>query len=134
MTTILVLNGPNLGRLGTREPEVYGSETLEDIGAMLRANLPDGIELELRQTTVLPARELVQARVGRDAKKPVIERRIASVGIARAPRPQQHRDVGRGLHQVARDLQHAADVAETEGVVGVDQDSFHGQLPFSRGW
>ncbi|MGI9825285.1 type II 3-dehydroquinate dehydratase [Agromyces sp. Marseille-Q5079] len=50
MTTILVLNGPNLGRLGTREPEVYGSETLAEIGAELAASVPDGVEIDLRQT------------------------------------------------------------------------------------
>ena len=50
MTTILVLNGPNLGRLGTREPEVYGSETLADIEADLVASVPDGVEIDLRQS------------------------------------------------------------------------------------
>lgn len=50
MSKILVLNGPNLGRLGVRQPEIYGTQNLVDLERRLRAELPIGHELELRQT------------------------------------------------------------------------------------
>lgn len=46
---ILVLNGPNLNRLGTREPQIYGTTTLADIEAMCRAAVPD-LAVDFRQT------------------------------------------------------------------------------------
>lgn len=36
MSSLLLLHGPNLNLLGTREPEIYGSESLEDINSRLR--------------------------------------------------------------------------------------------------
>ena len=50
MTTVLVLNGPNLGRLGSREPDVYGNQDLAALGQQLAASAPDGISIDLRQT------------------------------------------------------------------------------------
>jgi 3-dehydroquinate dehydratase-2 len=51
MTRVLVLNGPNLGRLGSREPEVYGSATHADLVAACRETAAElGLEVEVRQT------------------------------------------------------------------------------------
>jgi 3-dehydroquinate dehydratase-2 len=48
---VLVLNGPNLGRLGTREPEVYGSHTHADlVEACVAAGAELGLSVEVRQT------------------------------------------------------------------------------------
>jgi 3-dehydroquinate dehydratase-2 len=49
--TVLVLNGPNLNLLGTREPEIYGRDTLDDINARLVARGAElGLNVECRQT------------------------------------------------------------------------------------
>lgn len=48
---ILVLNGPNLNLLGTREPTVYGHTTLADVEALCRAAASErGVEAECRQS------------------------------------------------------------------------------------
>ena len=48
---VLVLNGPNLGRLGTREPDVYGSTTFAELAEACRAHgLEKGQAVEVRQT------------------------------------------------------------------------------------
>ncbi len=50
MPTVLVLNGPNLGRLGSREPDVYGAADLDALRAHLGQAAPDGWVVDLRQT------------------------------------------------------------------------------------
>jgi 3-dehydroquinate dehydratase-2 len=48
---VLVLNGPNLGRLGSREPEVYGAATHDDVAASCVKWGGDlGLDVEVRQT------------------------------------------------------------------------------------
>jgi 3-dehydroquinate dehydratase II len=51
VTTVRVLNGPNLGRLGRREPEVYGSTTHDDLVALIEREAADlGLEVSVRQS------------------------------------------------------------------------------------
>lgn len=48
---VYVLNGPNLNLLGLREPAVYGSDTLDDIAAMLEDRARElGLTIEMRQS------------------------------------------------------------------------------------
>lgn len=49
--TIFVLNGPNLNLLGTREPEIYGHDTLDDIAGQLEDRARElGLSIDMRQS------------------------------------------------------------------------------------
>lgn len=71
-TTVLVLNGPNLGRLGSREPDVYGSTTLADIEKLLADEAATcGLRVDVRQTD--DESELIGwLHEAADARNPVI--------------------------------------------------------------
>jgi len=63
---VLVLNGPNLGRLGTRQPEIYGRTTLPELEEMLRARSKElGCDVECIQSD--EATELIAAIENTDA-------------------------------------------------------------------
>ena len=51
MRTVLVLNGPNLSRLGSREPDVYGTATLDEVAKACAATAAElGLLADFRQT------------------------------------------------------------------------------------
>lgn len=51
MTQVLILNGPNLNRLGSREPDVYGSQSYEDLVAIVQVEASRlGITVEVKQS------------------------------------------------------------------------------------
>ena len=51
MAVIFILNGPNLNRLGKRQPEIYGTQTLDDIAAMLTGRAAElGVDVDIRQS------------------------------------------------------------------------------------
>ena len=51
MTQVMILNGPNLNRLGSREPEVYGTQSYEDLVAMAQVEASKlGLTIEVKQS------------------------------------------------------------------------------------
>jgi 3-dehydroquinate dehydratase-2 len=108
---VLVLNGPNLGTLGRREPEVYGTKTLADLETMLTNRAKElGVELRCRQSNhegqlidwietepsdaiiinpgALSHYSLALADALRGSGKPVVEVHISNV-FAREPERHQ---------------------------------------------
>jgi 3-dehydroquinate dehydratase-2 len=72
MTTVLVLNGPNLDRLGRREPDVYGSTSYGDLVAMIEAEAAElGLNAVVRQSNS-EAQLLDWLHAAADAGDPVI--------------------------------------------------------------
>lgn len=70
--SVLVLNGPNLGRLGTREPAIYGSTTYDELATLCRsAGSELGLQVEVRQTDA-EAQLLGWLHEAADARTPVV--------------------------------------------------------------
>ena len=71
MPRVLVLNGPNLGRLGSREPDVYGDQDLSALRVLLAERAGDDYEIDLRQTD--DEAELIRwLHEAADSREPVI--------------------------------------------------------------
>ncbi len=72
MRTVLVLNGPNLSRLGSREPEIYGTATLADIEKACAATAAElGLAADFRQTND-EAELLLWVHEAADMRMPVV--------------------------------------------------------------
>jgi 3-dehydroquinate dehydratase-2 len=70
--TVHVLNGPNLGRLGRRQPEIYGSTTYDDLVAIVEREAADlGLKVMVRQTDS-EAELLGWVHAAADAAEPVV--------------------------------------------------------------
>jgi 3-dehydroquinate dehydratase-2 len=72
VTTVQVINGPNLGRLGKRQPEVYGSTTHDDLVAMIEREATElGLTASVRQSDS-EADLLGWIHAAADAREPVV--------------------------------------------------------------
>jgi len=72
MTTVQVFNGPNLGRLGRRQPEVYGNTSYEDLVVLIETEAAElGLSVAVRQTDS-EAQLLQWLHVAADDADPVV--------------------------------------------------------------
>jgi 3-dehydroquinate dehydratase-2 len=109
---VYVLNGPNLNLLGTREPEVYGRETLADVEARCAAVAAElGFELRFRQSNAEAA--LIDW---------IHEARAGAAGIVINPAAYTHTSVA------IRDALAACDCP----VIEVHLSNVHAREPFRR--
>lgn len=118
MTTIVVLNGPNLGRLGSRDPEVYGSFTLSNIHEMLTGLAADGVSVEMKQTD--SESELISwLHAAIDARTPVILNPAAFTHYSYAVRDacQMVTQAGLPLIEIHLSNPHAREAFRHESVV-----------------
>lgn len=70
--TVQVLNGPNLNRLGTREPQIYGHATYRDLVELCRRCGDQlGMDVQVRQTNA-ESKLLEQLHAAADAEDPVV--------------------------------------------------------------
>ena len=85
MTKVLVLHGPNLNMLGSREPQYYGATSLDDINAALQAAASQqGVDIEMLQSNA--ENELVEAiQQARDKADAII--RITSASMEKQTKP-----------------------------------------------
>ena len=72
ITQVLVLNGPNLGRLGIREPEIYGSVSFDELAELCRSTgRALGLDVDVRQTDD-EAEMISWVHEAADARMPVV--------------------------------------------------------------
>ena len=104
MTHILLINGTNLNLLGVREPEVYGSETLQDIVDELRSYASDrGVELsDFRPFNIESMGGETSSRV---EVASVSKQILAQLGSGAASEKRDLRNVGPSFQYKLRDAQ-----------------------------
>ncbi len=79
MPAVLVLNGPNLARLGSREPDIYGTATLDDLRTACEATASKlGLSVDFRQRTA----PLVEVHLSNPAAREAFRHTSVVAGVA----------------------------------------------------